>query len=332
MADAGKIGEDVMTGLRAAVSIAGPLTGSDLDAINSGVTKLQNTIRNYDRYARSLIAQKPSSRQKRESLDEQIKREYPQSKGWTDKMYKMQFLRPIQRVKNLFRRKQQGVEQVINASVEALTLFKLLCNVVLANSRRFVEISGGPGEQAPEDLQPEEFDPELSSTTQELERRLMPTPATDQHQQQTETNVKRRTRRVQPTGRVESEDEYRTMVAKYSQIVENAKNSVRRHRKSLLTPLASADASTFRLIHSSTRALNDLAKAYAKAATNSRAELAPGSYSAAKAFADALAEIAGIVIESAPLNMEARGMERKRNQAVDLYLKRTMAPKVPEEG
>lgn len=327
MADAPKIGEDVMTSLRAAVSVVGPLTGGDLGDINLGVTKLQNTLRNYDRYASSLVAKKPSSSQKRESLDEQIRREYPQSKGWTDKMYKMQFLRPIQRVKNIFRRKQHGAEQVINASVESLTLFKLLCNVVLANSRRLLEISGGQGQQAKQDLQPEEFDPELSSTTQELERRLMPTPATDQHQQQTEMNLKRRTRRVQPTGKVESEDEYRTMVAKYSQIVENAKNSVRKHRKSVLTPLASADDSTFRLISSSTRALNDLAKAYAKAATNSRAELAPGSYSAAKAFADALAEITGIVIESAPLNRETRGMERKRNKAMDRYLKRTMAPK-----
>lgn len=324
MADAEKIGDDVATSLRAAVSITGPIASKKVGAINSASTNLQNSLRNYDRLATALIAQRPDRQERRESLDEQIAREYPQGKGWIDKMYKRPVIRTIQRVKNLFRTKQQGSEQVINASIEALTIFKSLSNVVLSNSRRLVDLAGGQGEQGEQDLQPEEFDPELSSTTQDLERRLMPAPITDQHQRQTQTNVDRRTRRVQPTGKVETEDEYRTMVAKQSQVVENARNSVRKHQRSIIRTLRSVDASTFRLISSSARAMNDLAKAYALAATTARAELAPGSYSAAKAFADTLAEITGIVIKSAPLNMKTRGMERKRNKAVDQYLKTVM--------
>lgn len=329
MADAKQIGNDLMASLRKAVTIVGPLAPGDREKINNARSRLQGSLRNYDRQASRLLASAPSAEQRKQELDKTIREKYPSASiapggskpGYTNRMYKMWILRKIV---PLFRNKNQSKDEMIKRSVESLTVFKLLSNIVLALTRRLIEVSGGQAQQqAQQDLQPEEFDPELSSTTQELEHILQPERATDQHQQQTEVNVQRRTRRVEPSGKAESEEDYRAMVAKHSQVVEDAKNAVRRHRDGMIEALEGADDTTFRLVTNSARTMNNLAKAYASAATNARTELAPGSYSACKAFADALAEITRVVIDSAAGNRESRGMERKRNQAFDRYLETT---------
>ena len=121
MVDAKKIGNDVTSSLRAAVSIIGPLAGDDLGNIASGVSKLQDTLRNYDRKATSLNANRPTARERKEDLDSTIKSRYPQSKGYTDKMYKMLFLRTVYRLNPFFQRKDRGRTKVINSSVASLT-------------------------------------------------------------------------------------------------------------------------------------------------------------------------------------------------------------------
>jgi hypothetical protein len=328
--DQNPVGSSAMASLRRAVAIVGPLDKKDLAAISSEMETLQDTTRSrwgvsYDRHFSSLVGKRPTKRDRKEDLDKYIKDRYPQGKGYTDKMYKMFFLRWWYRLRRIFRQENTSASLVVRSSLESLTTFKLLTNVVLANTRRLVALSSGQ-DQSQEDLQPEEFDTEQSSTTDDLWRQIRPSPSTDQSQRQTDTNVQRSTRRVQPTGTVESEAEYTAQIAKHSQIVEEARNSITSHKDSVGKALSKADARTFQLVVNSSKAMNDLAKAYDRAAVKARGALAPGSYTACKAFSVLLAAITQIVLDSAPKNAEERKMETRRQTDLDRFLKVTDAP------
>lgn len=319
MADAKKIGDDVMASLLKAVSISGPMSVSELGSINSARTNLQNSLRRYDGHASSLLRSAPTSQDRREDLDKIIRTKYPMSKGYTDKIYKRMVLRTLHRLNPFLERKQRGQQEIINASVESLTIFKLLANIMASTVNGLLQRADFQDSED-SDLQPEEFDPELSSTMEELGRELSPSPATDDHQKRTEVNVQRKMRRKNLTGKAGSEEEYRSMVAKYSQVVENARNAVKKHRDDIIDSLSASDRTTFSLISLTARTMNDMAKVFEVAASDSRANLVPGSYTTAQAFMASLSEITRTVIDSATDNRKSRDTDRKRNTALDKYL------------
>lgn len=330
MADAKKIGDAAASALRAAMSVVGPLALNDRENIQSAMNVLQQSLRPYDSHAQTLSSSVPTAGERKEDLNNWIKKRYPQGKGYTDKRYKMMFMRTMYRVPFMLRNRDKEKHKIIASSLEALTAFKLIYNLVLANTKQLLRVSGGLAEET-QDLQPEEFDPEQSGVTQELERELNPTPATDKHQKQTETNVKRRTKRVQQTGKAQSNEEYQRMLAKYSQVLENARTAVSRYAKDLQKNLSVSDARTFRYITQSARAANDLAKAFDVAANNAKGEMVPGSFIAGKSFAAFLAELGKAVTDSAATNKQERGRARKRQKAYDKYLSTTTVSK-PQEG
>ena len=328
MADIDKIGEDVVTALRKAVSITGPIAGTDLDSITKARNDLQRSLHSYDVHTSRLLSSRPNpaevNKEKKDTVEKEIKDRYPQSKGYTDKMYKMVFHKIIRKLNPFMTNKVKGTNENIDSSIRALVAFKTLSNIVLATADQLHTRAGGAANQvAKKDIQPDEFDPELSSTTDELDSELLSDPVTDKHQKQTALNTKRKLNRSEPTGTAGSPSEYRSLVAKYSQVVVDARTSVAKHHDALTDVLAVTDAQTFRLISNSARAMRDLAQEFATAATHSRASLVPGSYSACKAFADSLAEMIRVVIDSSARNKESQDMERKRNQSMDKYLKTT---------
>lgn len=328
MADLKSYGNRLNGGLTKAVSITGPIAGDNLAKIRRDLLRLEDSLKLYDRHLEVLLRELPDSQDLKEDIDQRIRSRYPEGRGYTDKRYKMMFLRTVQRVKDVFSDQQGNKRKEFEASKESLTSFKLTFNIVVVATRRLLQVAASVAEAVPAAEQdPEDYDTELSGVIEGLDEELQdPAALTDKHQKQTETNLQRKTRNVEPTGKASSEEEYRSLVGRYTSIVEGPKTVVRQQADSLSSSLKRSDRQTFSLISRSARYATELAKSFGLAATSGRAEMYPGTYSACKAFADVIVEINRSVIEAGPANRQQSNKMRSRDKAYEQYLKSTEVP------
>ena len=334
MSEVKNIGNDIFESLKGAISLMGPIPQSSgaLRSVINNTRSLNRVLSSFDRKASDLINSSPDKNEMKSELDKWIKERYPMSKGYTDKGYKRLFMRTIHRPMFLLKKKHKLKEEQKKASLEAIRLFKIVYNTVLAASRKAVDVSMAATSSSLDNTSdPSDFDEEMEGNTDALADALRGSPRIpDKNQEQTRIQLDRKTRSKSP-GQVSNTTEYSELVRKYSQIPQDAASVIQKYKDTLKKSLASSDDETFTLIVRAAQQANQLAQSFNAAANSSKEGLFPGSYTTCTVFASLLKELGQVVVESASLNTKTRRDIDKKQKQYQKYLDDTATPDIKED-
>lgn len=293
------VGNDLTKAFREAVSLTGGMDTTSATRIKSASEKLNSSLgRPYDRVKNTLVSSVPS----KDQLDDLIKSRVPSN--YADKAYKRFFWREVYRTVPFLQEKKKTEDQINNISLLALTTFGIVFESLFIHSNAIIHQI----ETTDEDSESDSFDPELSSTTQQLERAVKPSQGKNQHQKTTEENVQRKLKKVTPSAAVADPEAFRDFLGSNARKIDACRVAVTKHSDSLTEVLKWSTEGTFSVIKESALRAQQLAQALSSASASSRTELQPGTYIACQGLLKAIIEVNNIVIQSVALNRSQRSL------------------------
>lgn len=294
------VGNDLTKAFRDAISLTGNLDATSATRIKSASEKLNSSLgRPYDRIKNTLVSSVPDEQQ----LDDLIKSRVPSN--YVDKAYKRFFWREVYQVVPFLREKKKTEDQINTISLLALTTFGIIFESLFVHSNALISQLQLPDT---DDTESDSFDPELNSTTKQLERAVKPSQGKNQHQKTTEENVQRKLKNVTPSSAVADPEAFRDFLGSNARKIDACRVSVTKHSDSLTEVLKWSTEGTFKVIKESALRAQQLAQVLSSASTSARTELQPGTYIACQGLLKAIIEVNNIVIQSVALNRSQRSL------------------------